>query len=421
MRLLIIGSGGREHTMAWRLAQDPGVTDVLCVPGNPGIAQVARCLPGSVTNPEGLLALIIREKIDLTVVGPEAALDAGLADLLRAKGHPVVGPVKMAAALETSKAFAKNLMAETGIPTAKFVSCDTLEAALDAVAGPTFGFPVVVKADGLAGGKGVVIAATHEEAEAAVRAAIVDRQFGDAGATLVIEECLTGPEVSFFILADGRRAISLGSAQDHKRVFDDDLGPNTGGMGAFAPSPLMTPALEAEVMRTIVQPVIDALDADGGYRGFLYVSLMLTPDGPKVIEFNVRFGDPETQVVWPLLSGNLTEVLLAAAQGDLGDRVVAQAAGACVGVVLAAAGYPATPATGQVITGADADPGADVTVFHAGTTVKDGHLVTAGGRVLTVVGRGADHADAMQKAYAAVGAITFEGMHYRSDIGRKAT
>jgi len=406
--------------MAWRLAQDPGVTDVLCVPGNPGIAQVARCLPGSVTNPEGLLALIIRERVDLTVVGPEAALDAGLADLLRAKGHPVVGPVKMAAALETSKVFAKNLMAETGIPTAKFVSCDTLEAALDAVAGPTFGFPVVVKADGLAGGKGVVIAATNEEAEAAVRAAIVDRQFGDAGATLVIEECLTGPEVSFFILADGRRAISLGSAQDHKRVFDDDLGPNTGGMGAFAPSPLMTPALEAEVMRTIVQPVIDALDADGGYRGFLYVSLMLTPDGPKVIEFNVRFGDPETQVVWPLLSGNLTEVLLAAAQGDLGDRVVAQADGACVGVVLAAAGYPATPATGQVITGADADPGADVTVFHAGTTVKDGHLVTAGGRVLTVVGRGADHADAMQKAYAAVGRIAFDGMHYRSDIGKKA-
>lgn len=421
MRLLIIGSGGREHTMAWRLAQDPGVTDILCVPGNPGIARVARCLPGSVTDPEGLLALIVRERIDLTVVGPEAALDAGLADLLRAKGHPVVGPVKMAASLETSKVFAKNLMAETGIPTAKFVSCDTLEAALDAVAGPTFGFPVVVKADGLAGGKGVVIAATREEAEAAVRAAIVDRQFGDAGATLVIEECLTGPEVSFFILADGRRAISLGSAQDHKRVFDDDLGPNTGGMGAFAPSPLMTPALEAEVMRTIVQPVIDALDADGGYRGFLYVSLMLTPDGPKVIEFNVRFGDPETQVVWPLLSGNLTDVLLAAARGDLGDRVVAQADGACVGVVLAASGYPAKPATGQVITGADADFGADVTVFHAGTTMKDGHLVTAGGRVLTVVGRGVDHAEAMQKAYDAVRNISFDGMHYRSDIGRKAT
>ncbi len=420
MRLLIVGSGGREHTMAWRLAQDPGVTDVLCVPGNPGMARVARCLPGSVTDPEALLALVLEEKIDLTVVGPEAALDAGLADLLRAKGHPVVGPVKMAAALETSKVFAKNLMAEAGIPTAKFVSCDTLETALDAVAGPTFGFPVVVKADGLAGGKGVVIAGTREEAEAAVRAAIVDRQFGDAGATLVIEECLTGPEVSFFILADGRRAISLGSAQDHKRVFDDDQGPNTGGMGAFAPSPLMTPALEAEVMRTIVQPVIDALDADGGYRGFLYVSLMLTPDGPKVIEFNVRFGDPETQVVWPLLSGNLTDVLLAAARGDLGDHEVPQATGACVGVVLAAAGYPASPTTGHVITGADAAAGPDVTVFHAGTSIKDGRLVTAGGRVLTVVGRGVDHAEAMHKAYGAVAKISFDGMHYRTDIGRKA-
>ena len=421
MRLLIVGSGGREHTMAWRLAQDPGVTEVLCVPGNPGMAQVARCLPGSVTDPEALLGLIRREKIDLTVVGPEAALDAGLADLLRSQGHPVVGPVKMAAALETSKVFAKNLMAEAGIPTAKFVSCSSLDTALDAVAGPTFGFPVVVKADGLAGGKGVVIAGTREEAEASVRAAIVDRQFGDAGATLVIEECLTGPEVSFFVLADGRRAIYLGSAQDHKRVFDDDQGPNTGGMGAFAPSPLMTPALETEVMRTIVQPVIDALDADGGYRGFLYVSLMLTPDGPKVIEFNVRFGDPETQVVWPLLSGNLTQVLLAAAQGDLGGRVVAQAEGACVGVVLAAAGYPAKPATGHVISGTDADHGPDVTVFNAGTTMKDGQLVTAGGRVLTVVGRGANHADAMQKAYNAVGKISFDGMHYRRDIGRKAT
>ncbi len=420
MRLLIVGSGGREHTMAWRLAQDPGVTDVICVPGNPGIAQVARCVPGSVTEPEALLALILKEQIDLTVVGPEAALDAGLADLLRSKGHPVVGPLKMAAALETSKVFAKNLMAKTGIPTARFVSCNTLEAALEAVAGPTFGFPVVVKADGLAGGKGVVIAGTPEEAEAAVRAAIVERQFGDAGATLVIEECLTGPEVSFFVLADGRQAISLGSAQDHKRVFDDDQGPNTGGMGAFAPSPLMTPGLEAEVMRTIVQPVIDALDADGGYRGFLYVSLMLTPEGPKVIEFNVRFGDPETQVVWPLLSGNLTEILLAAARGDLGDHVVTPAVGACVGVVLAAAGYPAKPASGHVITGADNDHGPDVTVFHAGTSEKNGHLVTAGGRVLTVVGRGATHADAMQKAYAAVAKIWFDGMQYRRDIGRKA-
>jgi len=420
MRLLIVGSGGREHTLAWRLAQDPGVTEVLCVPGNPGMARIGRCFPGKVTDPDAILALIEAEKVDLTVVGPEAALDAGLADLLRPMGHPVVGPVKRAAALETSKVFAKRLMADAGIPTARFVACNALESALAAVSGETFGFPVVIKADGLAGGKGVVIAATLEEAEAAVRAALVDRQFGDAGNTLVIEECLTGPEVSFFVLADGRRAISLGSAQDHKRVFDDDLGPNTGGMGAFAPSPLMTPDLEAEVMRTIVQPVIDALHWDGGYRGFLYVSLMLTPTGPKVIEFNVRFGDPEAQVVWPLLTGNLTVVLLAAARGDLGSHRVEMAPGACVGVVLAAPGYPASPTTGQVITGANGDFGPEVTVIHAGTAIKDGNLVTAGGRVLTVVGRGATHAEAMQKAYAAVEKISFDGMHYRRDIGRKA-
>ncbi len=420
MRLLIVGSGGREHALAWRLAQDPGVSEVLSVPGNPGIAWIARCIPGKVTDPEALLALVERERVDLTVVGPEAALDAGLADLLRARGHAVVGPVRRAAALETSKVFSKRFMADAGIPTARFLACDTLESALAAVAGDTFGFPVVVKADGLAGGKGVVIAADRAEAEAAVTAAMVDRQFGDAGATLVIEECLTGPEVSFFVLADGRRAIPIGSAQDHKRVFDDDRGPNTGGMGAFAPSPLLTPALEAEVMRTIVQPVLDGLPDDGGYRGFLYVSLMLTPAGPKVIEFNVRFGDPETQVVWPLLGGNVTEVLHAAASGNLGDRTIPILPGACVGVVLAAQGYPSHPVTGHTITGADADFGSEVTVFHAGTAERDGHLVTAGGRVLTVVGRGADHADAMRKAYAAVTRISFEGMQYRRDIGKKA-
>lgn len=420
MRLLIVGSGGREHALAWRLAQDPGVSEVLCVPGNPGIAGVARCFPGKVTDSEALLALVEREKVNLTVVGPEAALDAGLADLLRARGHAVVGPVQRAAALETSKVFSKRFMADAGIPTARFLACDTLESALAAVAGDVFGFPVVVKADGLAGGKGVVIAVDRAEAEAAVRAAMVDRQFGDAGASLVIEECLTGPEVSFFVLADGRRAIPIGTAQDHKRVFDDDRGPNTGGMGAFAPSPLMTAALEAEVLRTIVQPVLDGLPDDGGYRGFLYVSLMLTLAGPKVIEFNVRFGDPETQVVWPLLGGNVTEVLHAAAVGDLGSRTIPMVPGACVGVVLAAQGYPSLPVTGQVITGADVDFGPDVTVFHAGTAQRDGHLVTAGGRVLTVVGRGVDHADAMQKAYAAVSRISFEGMQYRRDIGKKA-
>ncbi len=420
MRVLIIGSGGREHAMAWRLAQDPAVTEVLCVPGNPGMAAIGRCFEGKTTDPEGLLALAEREGVTLTVVGPEAALDAGVADLFRARGHAIVGPCRAAAALETSKVFAKRFMAGAGIPTARFVACDTVESALMAVQGEAFGFPVVIKADGLAGGKGVVIAETREVAEAAVRDAMVARQFGDAGATLVIEECLTGPEVSFFVLADGRRAVPMGSAQDHKRVWDDDRGPNTGGMGAFAPSPLMTPALEAEVMRTIVQPVIDGLSDDGGYRGFLYVSLMLTPEGPKVIEFNVRFGDPETQVVWPLLSGAVAEALRAAALGDLGTRTLPLASGACVGVVLASPGYPADPVTGHVIAGADVTGDPHVTVFHAGTAMRDGHLVTAGGRVLTVVGRGGDYATAMHAAYAAVAHIAFDGMHYRRDIGVKA-
>lgn len=406
--------------MAWRLARDPAVSEVLSVPGNPGMAQIGRCFPGKTTDPEGLLALAEREGVVLTVVGPEAALDAGVADLFRARGHALVGPCRNAAALETSKVFAKRFMVEARIPTARFVACDTVESALAAVQGDTFGFPVVIKADGLAGGKGVVIAETREAAETAVRDAMVARQFGDAGATLVIEECLTGPEVSFFVLADGRRAVAMGSAQDHKRVFDGDRGPNTGGMGAFAPSPLMTPALEAEVMRTIVQPVIDGLSDDGGYRGFLYVSLMLTPDGPKVIEFNVRFGDPEAQVVWPLLTGPVAQALRAAALGDLGPTTITLAPRACVGVVLASPGYPADPVTGHVISGVDETDHPEITVFHAGTAMRDGRLLTAGGRVLTVVGRGVDYEEAMRTAYAAVAHITFDGMHYRRDIGAKA-
>ena len=405
----------------WRLAQDPAVSEVVAVPGNPGIAALARCVSGSVTDPEGLLAVVDAESIDLTVVGPEAALDAGVADLFRAKGHPIVGPGRYAAALESSKAFAKDFMAAAGIPTARFLTCRSADAALEAVSGAAFGFPVVVKADGLAGGKGVVVAATREEAEAAVREVMVDRRFGDAGNTVVIEECLVGPEVSFFVLADGTRAIPLGTAQDHKRLSDNDEVPNTGGMGAFAPSPLVTPEMEALVMNTIVQPVVDGMAAHGGYRGFLYVSLMLTSDGPKVIEFNVRFGDPETQVIWPLLSGPVAETLLAAAQGDVSGHTLSLRQGACVGVVLAAPGYPAGPQTGGAIDGLDAPPStADTIVFHAGTAVRGGRLVTAGGRVVTVVGRGDSIGQARSRAYDALAAIRFDGMQYRTDIGRKA-
>ncbi len=417
MNVLVVGGGGREHALAWRLAQDPEVTGVICAPGNPGITSEARCFPLEATDVEGLLALAIREQVSLTVVGPEAALDKGIADRFRAAGLAIVGPPKYAAGLETSKVFSKHFMTRADIPTARFLACDTSEAAMAAVAGDRFGFPVVVKADGLAGGKGVVVAVDRAEAEAAVRTAMVDRAFGEAGSTLVIEECLTGPEVSFFALCDGKRAVVLGTAQDHKRIFDADRGPNTGGMGAFAPSPLMTPELESTVMRTIVQPVIDGFQADGGYRGFLYVSLMLTPDGPKVIEFNVRLGDPEAQVVLPLIEGSFAVTLLAAAEGRLVPQAPQLSEGAAVGVVLASAGYPGPISPGVTINGLAVPPAEGVTVFHAGTATEGDRVVTAGGRVLTVVARAATHAHARTRAYAAAAAIHFDGMQYRTDIG----
>jgi phosphoribosylamine--glycine ligase len=421
MNVLVLGGGGREHALAWRLSRDPEVEAVVMAPGNPGTASLGRVRPVDVTDPDAVLALAEAERVDLTVVGPEVALERGVADRLRAAGRPVVGPSRAAAALECSKVFAKRFMARAGIPTAPFVVCDTLERALDAVSGRLFGFPVVVKADGLAAGKGVVVAADRADAEAAVRAMLVDRQFGAAGSTLVIEECLTGPEVSFFVLADGSRAVPLSTAQDHKRIWDDDRGPNTGGMGAFAPSPLITPELSAIVMRTVVQPVIEGMRAHGGYRGFLYASLMLTADGPKVIEFNVRFGDPEAQVVLPLLEGPFARMLLQAANGELGDSQVSRGSDAFVGVVLASAGYPGTAETGRPIRGVDAASGMPgVLVFHSGTRDDAGQLVTAGGRVLTVVGRGDTHAVAMRRAYEAVKLIEFDGMQYRHDIGRKA-
>ena len=420
MKVLVVGGGGREHALAWRLARDPQVEAVVIAPGNPGMASLGLLRYVDVTNPDAVLALAEAEAVDLTVVGPESALERGVADRFRAAGRAIVGPSRAAATLECSKVFSKRFMARAGIPTARFVVCDTIECALDAVSGHEFGFPVVVKADGLAAGKGVVVAADRVEAEAAVRAMLVDRQFGAAGSTLVIEECLTGPEVSFFVLADGTRAVPLSTAQDHKRIWDDDRGPNTGGMGAFAPSPLISAALSERVMRTVIQPVLDGLRAEGGYRGFLYVSLMLTVDGPKVIEFNVRFGDPEAQVVLPLLEGPFAQTLMDAANGALGEPRLLPAADALVGVVLASAGYPGTPEAGRTIHGLDAAsemPG--VTVFHSGTREAAGRIVTAGGRVLTVVGRGSTYDDAMARAYAGVHAIHFDGMQFRTDIGRK--
>jgi phosphoribosylamine--glycine ligase len=421
--VLVIGSGGREHALAWRLSLDPEVTQVVAAPGNPGLESVALCRPGDPLDPAAVLALADAQGIDLTVVGPEAPLERGLADRFRHAGRPIVGPSAAGAALECSKVHAKAFMADRGIPTARFVVCDRLDEALATVRAEPFGWPLVVKADGLAGGKGVVIAANRDEAERAVRAAMAEGRFGAAGSRLVLEECLTGPEVSFFVLADGRRALLLGTAQDHKRIFDDDRGPNTGGMGAFAPSPLVDAAVADEVQTTIVDPVLEGLRAAGDpYIGFLYVSLMLTPQGPKVIEFNVRMGDPETQAVMPIVDGPFARPLYEAATGALGDAPLARTpAQRAVGVVLASAGYPDRAETGREIHGIEMAAAMEETfVFHAGTRREGGRLVSAGGRVLTVVGRAGTFEAAMDRAYAGVSAIRFDGMQYRRDIGKRA-
>jgi phosphoribosylamine--glycine ligase len=422
MKVLVLGSGAREHALVRRLAVDPDVQAIVCAPGNPGIARLAPTVPADLSDPDALLALARTEMTDLTVVGPELPLSLGVVDRFAAAGLRICGPTAAAARLESSKAFAKAFMARHKIPTARFHTSTSLEDALRAVRSREFGTPVVLKADGLAAGKGVVIAEDVPAAEEALIAAMRDRRFGTAGDTVVIEECLSGPEVSFFVISDGERALPIGSAQDHKRIFDDDRGPNTGGMGAFAPSPLCNAALSAIVMSQIVDPVIAGMVNEGyPFRGFLYVGLMLTASGPKVIEFNVRLGDPETQVILPLIDEPLAPILLAAAEGHLEKTTCRPGADRVVGIVLASRGYPESSESGQAIAGieqAESIPG--VAVYHAGTAIRHGQLVTAGGRVLTVVGRGPGFADAIARAYAGVLPIRFDGVQYRRDIGRKA-
>ncbi len=422
MKVLVVGGGGREHALAWKFASERSVSAVLCAPGNAGIAQSARLADVSAGDPEALAALAERESIDLTVVGPELPLDRGVADLFASRGLRIFGPSRAAAQLECSKVFAKAFMARHGIPTARYRACDRASDAHAIVASGELGFPLVVKADGLAAGKGVVVAANRAVADLAVTAAMEDRRFGEAGSRVVLEECLSGPEVSFFAICDGRRAAPLMSAQDHKRVFDGDEGPNTGGMGAFTPSPLVDDAMQQRILREIVSPVVDGLRRDGQeYRGFLYAGLMLTCDGPKVIEFNVRFGDPEAQVVVPMVASDLAPRLAAAADGALDDAPVAFRQERHVGVVLASQGYPAPGPMGLPIRGLeDAARLEDVLVFHAGTARRGADVVTAGGRVLTVVGRAPTFEDAIARAYAGVSKISFDGMQYRRDIGRKA-
>ena len=422
MRLLVLGSGAREHALVARLAVDRDVAEIVAAPGNPGIAQLARSASVDLGSPDSVLALADREQIDITIVGPELPLSLGVADRFAQEGRLLFGPTAAAAQLESSKAFAKSFMARHDVPTARFRTCDALDAALASVRGGEFGFPVVLKADGLAAGKGVVIAEDLQAAEQAVSAAMRERKFGTAGDRLVIEECLQGPEVSFFAICDGVRAVPIGTAQDHKRIFDEDLGPNTGGMGAFAPSPLVDAVLAERVMREIVQPVVSGMAEEGNpFSGFLYAGLMLTAAGPKVIEFNVRLGDPEAQVVLPLIDEPLLPLLVAGATGRLRQASVRTGPDRLTGVVLAARGYPESSESGRPIAGVDAAeaiPG--VSVYHAGTAQRDRQLVTSGGRVLTVVGRGDDFAESIARAYAGVHKISFDGMHFRHDIGRKA-
>lgn len=425
MKILVLGSGAREHALVWRLKQDPEVTAVVAAPGNAGMTagpgQGVRTMPVNLSDPQAMLQLAKSEHVDLTVVGPELPLAAGVADAFAAARMPLVGPTAAAARLETSKAFAKAFMERHGIPTARFAVAGSADAAWEMAAAGTLGWPLVIKADGLAGGKGVVIAQIAGEAEAAIREAMVDRRFGDAGGTVVLEECLRGPEVSVFALSDGTSSRILLSAQDHKRAFDNDEGPNTGGMGAFAPSPLFTRDLQSRVSVEIVEPVISGMRAEGHpYCGFLYAGLMLTAAGPKVIEFNARFGDPEAQVVLPALSGPFARVLKAASEGRLAEAPPLGWNGEIfAGVVLASGGYPGAFESGFPITGLDAGQG-DALVFHAGTASKDGTFVTAGGRVLTVVGRGPTYRAAIDRAYGAASRISFDKMHFRRDIGRSA-
>ena len=341
MRILVIGSGAREHALAWRLSREPGVSQLICAPGNAGIEQTARLAAVDATDPESVYLLADAEQADLTVIGPELPLTRGVADLFAARGRLLLGPSRLAAELESSKAFAKDFMGRHGVPTARYQVCDSPEVALAVLATRQFGYPLVIKADGLAAGKGVVIAHDQLNASMAIRGMMVERRFGDAGARIVIEEFMQGQEASIFALTDGRRAVLLPTAQDHKRAFDGDAGPNTGGMGAFAPSPLVDDELLDLIRDTIILPVIDGMRAEGReFRGFLYAGLMLTADGPKVVEFNVRMGDPEAQVVLPMIDGDLAPLLRDAAAGRLGQESCRVRDWPRVGVVIASKGYP---------------------------------------------------------------------------------
>lgn len=421
MRILVIGSGGREHTLVWKLNQSSRVRTILCAPGNGGIAQTARCVPVNPEDSAAVSELAQQEKIDFVVVGPEAPLASGLVDALQAKGIGVLGPTKNAAQLESSKVFAKDFMRRHNIPTADYRTFEAPDPALDYLKSSEARYPIVVKADGLAAGKGVIVAPGEQEACEAVERIMVAKEFGSSGDRIIIEDCLKGIEASYIVFTDGDTVLPAAASRDHKAIFDNDEGPNTGGMGTYSTDDILGPDLEREVLERIIQPTIDGMREEGNpYKGILYAGLMLTEQGMQVLEFNVRMGDPECQVILPRLKSDFAELCAALCQGRLKDYKAEWNPGAAVCVVLASGGYPGSYAKGKAITGLNmAEEDGRIAVFHAGTRSEGDKLLTNGGRVLGVTAVDRDLASAIMAAYEAVNKINFEGMQYRRDIGAK--
>ena len=419
MNILILGSGGREHALLWKLAQSPEATKLYAVPGNPGMAELAECVAGSIEDNAAVVKFAQEKKIDLVVVGPEVPLMNGVVDALRAAGIKAFGPTKAAAELEGSKSFSKNIMKKYGIPTAKyevFTDADAARAYIEKE-----GAPIVIKADGLAAGKGVIVAETKEQALDAVHEIMDDAAFGKAGSRVVIEAFMEGEEASLLAFTDGKAIRPMVSSQDHKRAYDGDKGPNTGGMGTYAPAPVMTKDMVEQATEKILKPMIAAMAKEGRpYQGCLYAGLMITEEGPKVVEFNARFGDPETQVVLPLLKGDLVKIMQACVDGTLDTAAVDWEDGAAVCVVMASGGYPKSYKKGYAIDGLKKAESLGTFVFHAGTAKKDGKVVTSGGRVLGVTARGGGIKEATEKAYKGVEAIRFTDEFHRKDIAHRA-
>ncbi len=417
MNILVIGSGGREHTICWALSKSPKVDKIYCWPGNGGISEIAECVPISVMDFDSIVEFVDSHKdIELTVVAPDDPLAGGLVDRLNEKGHRAFGPKANAAIIEASKAFSKYLMKKYGIPTANYEEFNDYENAKDYVSKAKY--PLVVKADGLALGKGVIICNNVDEGLKAVKEMMIDSKFKDAGKTVIVEEFMSGQEVSILSFCDGKTIVPMVNARDHKRAYDNDEGLNTGGMGTFSPSAIYTPEIEKEVMNNIILPTLDAMNREGRtFKGVLYFGLMLTSDGVKVVEYNARFGDPETQVVLPRLKTDLADIFNAVVDGTLDKLNIEWSDEACVCVVMASGGYPENYEKGKAITIGDLDK--DILLFHAGTKLQDGKLVTSGGRVLGVTALGKDINEAREKAYANVEKISFDGAFYRKDIGIK--